>query len=150
MAQSSPTEAVISQECRNAEDKRGERGGGGGGIETPTRGGVVRFSAGMGEQQRPYPATIRYNKHLLRKRLDVEEWMDNQIRLLYDFKVKPTAKISTEEFYNRIFSLYQLFTVLYIAPQIHDNLLHMLSMSCEPVKHCICIRSIPHKWGNST
>ncbi|XP_063718177.1 protein phosphatase 1 regulatory subunit 14B-like isoform X2 [Symsagittifera roscoffensis] len=88
MAQSSPAEAVISQECRNAEDKRGERGGGGGGggIETATRGGVVRFSAGMGEQQRPYPATIRYNKHLLRKRLDVEEWMDNQIRLLYDVK----------------------------------------------------------------
>ena len=115
MAQSSPAEAVISQECRNAEDKRGERGGGGGGggIETATRGGVVRFSAGMGEQQRPYPATIRYNKHLLRKRLDVEEWMDNQIRLLYDVKVKPTAKISTEEFYNRIFSLPTFYSSLY-------------------------------------
>ena len=43
----------------------------------------VRFTSSPEQPKKRYPATVRYNKHLLKKRLDVEEWLDSQLRLLY-------------------------------------------------------------------
>ncbi|XP_075241469.1 protein phosphatase 1 regulatory subunit 14C-like [Convolutriloba macropyga] len=65
-------------------DVIGEQTGAGGENGTPRE---VRFEGDHTPQRNCHATTtIRYNKNLLRKRLDVEEWMDSQIRLLYGLK----------------------------------------------------------------
>ena len=56
---------------------------------------VLRFNneVPIEVQRTKYQATAKYDRKLVRKRLDIEEWMHNELKKLYRCKVSCTNTI---------------------------------------------------------
>ena len=57
--------------------------------EDDQQGSILRFNIleGSPNSSKKYAATAKYNRKTLNKRLELEEWMHDQLRKLYDCQV---------------------------------------------------------------